>query len=94
MFTVAERDAVRERVLELTANDHASIARGRVWQADHWITAVRDDALALERAARSLVAGHDPAELRRALRAAVELLLVGAGEAADHVAPRLRELVG
>ena len=94
----------------------ASIARGRPWQAEHWITRVRDEALALasrrhglrgadyrgvdelppnllEHAAATRVGALETAELRRALRAAVELLLAEAGEEAAHVEARLRELV-
>jgi hypothetical protein len=95
----------------------ASIARRRAWQAEHWITGVRAQALALasrrhglrdaeyrgvdelpsavlERAVATRVCELETAELRRALRAAVELLLDEAGDDASHVAPRLQELVG
>jgi hypothetical protein len=93
-----------------------SIARGRVWQAEHWITRVRDEALALaarrhglrdaeyrgadelpaevlERAAATRVGELEPDGLRRAVRAAVELLLAEAGDDAAHVEDLLRELV-
>jgi hypothetical protein len=94
----------------------ASVARGRPWQAEHWIAGVRDQALALatrrrglrdgeyrgvdelpadvlDRAAPTRVRDLEPEELRRALRAAVELLLAEAGADAAHVETRLRELV-
>jgi hypothetical protein len=94
----------------------SSIARDRLWQAEHWITRARDEALTLactrrglrtaeyrgiddlppellERAAAARVADLEPDELRRALRAAVELLLAEAGDDAAHVEERLRELV-
>ena len=93
-----------------------SIARGRVWQAEHWITGVRNEALSLaarrhgvrdreyrgvdelppavlERAAPARAGALEPEELRRALRAAVELLLAEAGDDAAHVEERMRELV-
>ncbi|HWG56207.1 MAG TPA: hypothetical protein VNT58_06755 [Gaiellaceae bacterium] len=92
-----------------------SIARGRLWQAEHWVTRARDEALALaarrcglreneyrgvddlppdvlSRAA-TRVGGLEPAELRRALRAVIELLLAEGGADAAHVAERLRELL-
>jgi hypothetical protein len=93
-----------------------SIARGRVWQAEHWITGVRNEALSLaarrhgvrdreyrgvdelppevlERAVSARAGALEPEELRRALRAAVELLLAEAGDDAAHVEERVRELV-
>ena len=94
----------------------ASIARGRLWQAEHWIASIRGETLALvsrrhglrgaeyrgvdelppdllARASATRVGDLEPDELRRALRAAVELLLAEAGGDADHVEERLRELV-
>ncbi|TME04423.1 MAG: hypothetical protein E6I71_06360 [Chloroflexi bacterium] len=104
MFTVEQRDALRERVLTLAENDRrvvagaavgslalggpkppaagdlfgwgviygvharACIERGRVWQAEHYIGAVRDHALSLACLRRELPAvqarGYDdlPAE--------------------------------
>lgn len=47
----------------------------------------------LDRAAPTRVRDLEPEELRRALRAAVELLLAEAGADAAHVETRLRELV-
>jgi hypothetical protein len=47
----------------------------------------------LERAAAARPRELEPGELRRALCAAVELLVAEAGAAIDHVRPRLRELV-
>lgn len=94
----------------------SSIARGRVWQAEHWITGIRDEALALatrrrglreaeyrgadelppdvlERAGATRARELQEGDLRRALRAAIALLLAEAGDDADHVEERLRELV-
>jgi hypothetical protein len=94
----------------------ASAARGRVWQAEHWITGVRDQALALaarrrglrdaeyrgvdelppdvlERARQTRVRELETGELRRALRAAIELLLDEGADDAAHIEARLRELV-
>ena len=95
----------------------SSIARGRLWQAEHWITGVRDSALSLATRRRGLRDAHyrgvdelpadvlegaqaarvrelDPDDLRRALDAALELLLAEAGDEAAHVEGRLRELTG
>jgi hypothetical protein len=47
----------------------------------------------LQRAVAARVASLEPAELRRALRAAVELLLVEAGDDRSAIESRLRELV-
>jgi hypothetical protein len=47
----------------------------------------------LERAVSARAGALEPEELRRALRAAVELLLAEAGDDAAHVEERMRELV-
>ncbi len=99
------------------------LARGRVWQAEYWQSAVRDYALHLAclrrglpardgrgyddlpedvRAAfqQALARSLDPAELLRALDAAIAGLLREAEQTeqlralAGRVAPRLRELTG
>lgn len=95
-----------------------AVDRGRVWLAEHWISGVRDEALALACLRRGLSIAHgrgfddlpddvlgrfdaalvrslEPAELLRALRAAVAGLLAEADEVrglAEAVEPGLREL--
>lgn len=97
----------------------ASIGRDRPWQAAHWIGELRKEAIAiacrrrklpdarsrgaddlppslLAQLEETLVRSLDPAELGRALRAAVDVLLAEAVEErdlGDAVGPRLRELV-
>jgi predicted nucleotidyltransferase len=94
------------------------IERGRHWQAEYWISGVRNHALGLACRSRgldtsygrgfdqlpgpvlaafegSIVRSLEPAELRRSLAVAIEVLLKESGEAADlarRVEPQLREL--
>jgi hypothetical protein len=44
MFSVEERDGVRDHVLELAASDDRVIAGA---QAEHWIAGIRENALSL-----------------------------------------------
>jgi hypothetical protein len=109
LFGIAVHHAVRARIC---------IERGRLWQAEYWLSAVRDHALMLaclraglepshgrgfdalsdavrERLAGALVVRVEPAELLRALRVAVDGLLlevVGLSVAA-RVADRLRHVL-
>jgi hypothetical protein len=94
------------------------IERGRLWQAEYWISAIRDHALelaclrhglegaygrdfdrlpaeSLAALEPALVRSAEPAELLRALGAAVDALLREAGdvgEIANELEPSLREL--
>jgi hypothetical protein len=46
MFSIEERDRLREQVLARAEADDG-IERGRRWQAEHWISAMRDHVIAL-----------------------------------------------
>jgi hypothetical protein len=110
LFGIGVHHAVRARYC---------IERKRPWQAEYWISGVRDQALALASARRGLEPSHargfdqlpdevvqaatralvhslERAELLRALRASVELLLGEAQEVRDlatRLERQLRELV-
>jgi hypothetical protein len=109
LFGLGAHHAVRARIC---------IERGRLWQAEYWISALRDEALTLATrrhgletsygrgfdqlskdtltpASVALVRSIERAELLRALRAAVELLLREAEEVPEQAArlqAQLREL--
>jgi hypothetical protein len=110
LFGYAVHHAVRARFC---------IDRGRHWQAEYWISGVRNHALGLACRSRgldtsygrgfdqlpgpvlaafegSIVRSLEPAELRRSLAVAIEVLLKESGEAADlarRVEPQLHELI-
>jgi predicted nucleotidyltransferase len=94
----------------------ASIARGRDWQAEHWISAIRDQVIALACVrlgypasyakgahllppevttplADSLVCSLGPAELRRALAAAIGSLATELGRTDETLAARLNPML-
>jgi hypothetical protein len=73
----------------------ACIERGRMWQAEHYVGAVRDHALALACLSRGIEHTHvgslEPGALRRALAASVVALLDGGAKADLPTAPAISE---
>jgi hypothetical protein len=94
LFGYGAHHAVRARIC---------VERGRPWQAEYWISALRDQGLflaslhhglevTLALAEAALVRSSDREELVRALRAAIDLLLQEAGELGSTLSEQLREL--